>query len=733
MDADSLDPSLARALEAKGPSYVPRTRHRRADGSPRYTNRLILSSSAYLAQHAHNPVDWWPWSDEAFAHARALRRPVLLSVGYSTCHWCHVMEEESFEDEEIARFANEHFVCVKVDREERPDVDAVYMAFVQAITGRGGWPMTVFLTPEREPFYGATYLPPRAGARGARQGLLEVLRIIADRYANDPATIVAQAERLASELRSLAAPAPAGDAPTCAVIEAAVSQARAAFDPAHGGRRGVPKFPSSFPLRLLLRDAVKTGDEATRAMVTTTLDRMADGGMFDHLAGGFHRYSTDHAWLVPHFEKMLYDNATLALTYLEASRALGQRRYEQVTRAVLDYLLAEMTGPDGTFYAATDADSVNEDGTPEEGAFFTWTPHEIKSALGERDAARAIALWGVSERGHLDGRSVLHRRPGAAALDEPEIDRLRRSLYEARSRRPAPLRDDKVIVAWNALAITAFARAAIALDDARYAAAATRCTDAILRSFDEPRSLPHLLVDAQPRGLAFGDDRALFAAALLDVFELTCDLRYLDASRAQLRELERAHLDDEHGGYFLSGVDHEPLLFREKPDYDGAVPSLNSIAAMTWTRLATMCDDAAARQEAERTMRAFSPLLARRPLALEHMLLAIDWHVRGAHEIIIVVSSGRGALAREARPFIDGLTRTLVDAALVVATEEELRGPLGERVPWARDKTMQGHRATAYVCARGVCSQPTSDPGAFARLASARSPLTTRQDRRPRL
>ncbi|MBL8678521.1 MAG: thioredoxin domain-containing protein [Myxococcales bacterium] len=714
MHDSTLRAQLTAALAAKGPEYLPRTRHKLADGSPRYTNRLILASSPYLAQHAHNPVDWWPWCDEAFSTAETQSKPVLLSVGYSTCHWCHVMEEESFEDEEIARFVNERFVCVKVDREERPDVDAVYMSFIQGMTGRGGWPMTVFLTPSRQPFYGATYLPPRAGARGARQGLLEVLRIIDERYRGDPRAILAQSELYSNELRTLSRPAPAGDLAPASTIDAAVAQARASFDPTHGGRRGIPKFPSAFPLRLLCRYGVRSGDERALSMVSHTLERMADGGMFDHLSGGFHRYSTDHQWLVPHFEKMLYDNAALALAYLEGSQALANPRFADTTRSVLDYVLAEMTAPDGTFYAATDADSATPAGVMEEGAFFTWTTHEIESALGVDDAPDAIAYWGVSETGHLDGRSVLHRPRGAPALDPARVESLRARLREARAKRPAPLRDDKAIIGWNALTVTALARAAIVLGDARYADAAVRCCETILRVRDERGSLPHVIVRGQGEGLAYGDDRVFLSQALLDVFELTGHARWLDEARATMNDLAREHGDPENGGYFLSATSHEALLFREKPDYDGAVPSLNSVAALVWSRLATVCDDELARGHAERTMRAFSALVARRPLAMDHLLLALDWHTRGAREVVIVVREG-GALSGDARPFLAALERSLVPSvALVVATEAALAGALGERVPFARGKTLVEGRPTAYVCERGLCQRPTTDPEEFA-------------------
>ena len=725
--APAADESALRAARlAKGPDYVPRTRHKKADGTPKYTNRLILETSPYLLQHAHNPVDWFPWGEEAFARARVLGRPVFLSVGYSTCHWCHVMEEESFEDEDVARYLNEHYVSIKVDREERPDVDANYMAFVQSLTGGGGWPMSVWLTPGREPFFGGTYFPPRATS-GSRRGFLDVLRERAGQFVNDRVAIEADAKRYAEGLRKTAAEGPPGDAPSMATLGQARTQAARRFDPEMGGARGAPKFPSSFPNRFLLRFARRTRDDEARAMVQTTLDRMQMGGIHDHVGGGFHRYSTDARWLVPHFEKMLYDNALLAVDYLEAAQATGEQRHEVTARETLDYLLRDMTGPDGTFYAATDADSLDAAGRREEGIYFTWTPDEVRAALSPDDARIVMAWLGVTDAGTLDHRSVLHTersRQDVArqlAIDPSTLDArmaaVRPLLRQTRDRRPRPIRDDKVILAWNALAITAFARAAIVLGEPRYRDAAVRAATVLVASLRAGRDLPHVLVAGQPKGLAFADDVIGLASCLLDVFELTADAAWLSDATKLMDEAERAFGDPARGGYFLTSDRHERLVVREKPSHDGPSPSVSSVAAMTWLRLFAFTGEPRFEQRAQSTLRAFSPLLATRPLAMSDLLLAVDWATDTPKEIVIVVPEGAGALAPSARPLLDVLAKTFVpNATLVVATESALAGDLGRAVAWARDKPARGGAATAYVCERGACKLPTGDPVVFARL-----------------
>jgi uncharacterized protein len=742
----SLSPADSAALHAafvaKGKDYVLRTRHKNADGTPIYINRLILESSPYLLQHAHNPVDWFPWGDEAFARARALGRPVFLSIGYSTCHWCHVMEEESFEDEETARYLNDHYVSIKVDREERPDVDATYMAFVQAFTGSGGWPMSVWVTPDREPFFGGTYFPPRPGP-ATQPGFQQILTTESDRYVANPAGIAADAKSIGLQWQARAA-APAGDMPSASVLTLAASEAARRFDSLEGGSRGAPKFPSSFPNRLLLRVARRTHDPDTLKMVTTTLDHMGAGGIHDPLGGGFHRYSTDAHWLVPHFEKMLYDNALLATDYLEAGQASGDPRYVAIARETLDYLLRDMLAPDGTFYSATDADSTGLSGRREEGAFFTWTPAEARAALGPDDAPNAILWFGIEESGQVAGRSVLHTPHTLAELrasltagpvasipvplsDDTtlaaELEKARKRLFDVREQRPKPLRDDKINVAWNGLTISALARAAIVFGDRRYADAALHAASKLNGAAGEGHDLPHELIDGRPKGLAFAEDYAFLAAAYCDVFDLTSDPIWIARATTFMNELDTSFVDETNGGYFTTSARHEKLLLRDKPMSDGPIPSASSIAALTWLRLSALGDVDSDRKRAEATIRSVSPLLSSRPLILDQMLIAFDWETDSDKEIVIVVHEGGGALADEARPFLDALTHTFMpNASLVIATESALAGDLGKAVPWALGKTLQGGRATAYVCEHGTCKLPTSDPKAFAQLVSEARP-----------
>ncbi|MGH9674616.1 MAG: thioredoxin domain-containing protein, partial [Bryobacteraceae bacterium] len=491
------DAGLARklqaALKAKGPGYKPRTRHLSPRREPLYTNRLILETSPYLLQHAHNPVDWRPWGDEAFEAARKLGRPVLLSVGYSTCHWCHVMEEESFEDPEIARYLNANYIAIKVDREERPDVDSIYMTAVQTLTGAaGGWPMTVWLAPDRRPFHAATYIPPRDGDRGVQTGFLTMLRKLKEAYDTDHRRVTDTATAISNAVREALAPQPGGDVPPAGTLRKAATVAADWFDPVEGGVKGAPKFPSGLPQRFLLRHHRRSGDARALAMARLTLEKIARGGIHDHAGGGFHRYATDARWLIPHFEKMLYDNALLALDYLEAFQATGAEEFAQAARGILRWVERDMTSPEGAFYSATDADSLDPSGKREEGWFFTWTPEEIEAVAGA-DRAKLLRAWfGVKAGGNFERRSILYTpRPIADAAAEagwsPEkaraaIEESKELLYAARRRRPPPLRDEKILTSWNGLMISAHARASLVLADGRYSARAARAAAFVLRN-----------------------------------------------------------------------------------------------------------------------------------------------------------------------------------------------------------------------------------------------------------
>ncbi|MEW5850790.1 MAG: thioredoxin domain-containing protein [Myxococcota bacterium] len=725
----ALTAELARALKAKGPDYRARTHHRLPDGSPRYTNRLIRETSPYLLQHAHNPVNWYPWGDEAFERARRDNKPVLLSVGYSTCHWCHVMERESFEDEEIARFINEHYVAIKVDREERPDVDALYMTAVHVLAGRGGWPMTVVLNPQREPFFAGTYFPARDGDRGARKGFLTVLRELSELYRSQPDRVTAIAAQTTARLRAATEPAPPADIPGPeAIHQAAVNLARS-FDPRHGGFGRAPKFPTPSTLELLMRYYRRTSDAGALHMVVQTLDKMARGGIYDHVGGGFHRYATDEKWLVPHFEKMLYDNAQLVVAYLEAYQLTSRADFATVARETLDYVRREMSDPAGGFYSATDADSpVPNRGHEEEGWFFTWTPTELRSVLGEERARHVAAYYGVSERGNFEGRNILHTPlplPEVAAalkLSAPALEQSLRAsrelLYQARSKRPSPLRDDKVIASWNGLMISAFARGAQVLNEPAYATRAAQAATFILDNLREGGRLRRTWREGRARQEGTLDDHAFVAQGLLDLYEATHDVRWLQEAVRLHDALEKHYLDAQNGGFYLTPQGHEALLARDKPDYDGAEPSGNSVAILNLLRLEELTADGRYGELADRALRAFSAQL-RRGAGAAKMLCALDYRLDRPLEIVLVAPA-RGSVGE----LESALHQTFVPNRILVAVAE---GEDMEReskvVPLVEGKRAQGGRPTAYVCRERRCELPTSDPRVFRSQIGTVEPL----------
>jgi uncharacterized protein YyaL (SSP411 family) len=684
----------------------------------KHTNRLINETSPYLLQHAHNPVDWRPWGDEAFEEARRLNKPVFLSIGYSTCHWCHVMEEESFEDEEIAAAMNDLYVSIKVDREERPDVDAIYMTAVQALTGSGGWPMSVWLTPDREPFFGGTYFPPRDGARGARHGFLTVLRDVHTAYVSDQARVERATAALVGAIRgrmeaaAASAAAPAGRPPV-SLIDDTVTVLKRVFDDRDGGLRRAPKFPSNLPIRLLLRAHARTGDRVALLMAGLTLEKMAAGGMYDQLAGGFHRYSTDARWLVPHFEKMLYDNALLIVAYAEAHQVTGRGDFARVARETLDYLLREMTAPDGGFFSATDADSKRPDGQSEEGAFFVWSEAEIREILGPGPATdRFIRYYGVTAEGNFEGANIL----AVAAPDEGTYAALapqRAALYAARAKRSPPFRDDKILAAWNGLAISAAAVAGRIFDERRYVDAAVRAATFVLDRMRPGGRLARSAKDGRPGAAGFLDDYAFVCAGLIDLFEATFEPRWLEEAVALAGDVERLFADPA-GGWFMTAEDHERLIAREKPNYDGAEPSGTSVALLNALRLATFTSDDRWRAIADRAFGAIAPTLTENPLALTEALLALDYASDEAKEIAIVWPRDAGPEA--ARPLLDLVRRTfLPNHALAAGSEADLPA-LGKRVAFIADKTAAGGRATAYVCVRGRCELPVHDRDGLALL-----------------
>ena len=722
---------LRAALRAKGPAYRPHTRHLEADGSPTYVNRLILETSPYLLQHAHNPVNWFPWGDEAFARARRDGKPVLLSIGYSTCHWCHVMERESFENVAIARYINQHYIPIKVDREERPDVDGVYMTAVQMLTGGGGWPMTLVLTPDREPFFGATYIPGRDGERGARAGLLTILRQLDGEYRTHRDTVVARARQISRGIQAASTPRPPGNLPDAAVIQRVERAAAASFDPVWGGFGAAPKFPRPAMLELLLRYHRRTGDARALQMVARTLDKMAAGGIYDQIGGGFHRYSTDARWLVPHFEKMLYDNAQLARLYVDAYQASGRAAFGRIARETLEYVRREMTAPSGAFYSATDADSPAPSGHDEEGYFFTWTPAELDDALGPGDARIARELFAVTDAGNFDGRNILSRprtdAEVAAALKlspaalRRAIPRLRARLLEVRARRPRPHRDDKIVTSYNGLMISALARAGLVLGDASYTRRAARAADFLLGHLrGDGGRLLRSFRDSRASDAGYLDDYAFLIAGLLDLFEATSDPARLEQAVALQKILDRHFWDGQRGGYFLTSDDQERLLARDKPAYDGAVPSGNSVALQNLLHLAEITGDDDYRHRAERGFAAFSGELSAGPDGSPAMLSALEAYLDRPLEVFVV----RPDAAADAAPLLSVFRRTyLPNRVFALVTDGPALAALAARLPALDGKHALHGRATAFVCERGSCQIPTSDPRVFAKQLARVAPL----------
>ncbi len=562
-------------------------------------NRLARETSPYLLQHRDNPVDWYPWGEEALARAREEDRPILLSVGYSACHWCHVMEHESFEDPETAAYMNEHFVNVKVDREERPDVDALYMEAVQAMTGHGGWPMTVFCDPEGVPFYGGTYFPPDDG-RGMPSFRM-VMEAVVDAFRRKRDELRARAPGTRAQLGAIAEIEPAAESPGTRLLKEAVEALRAHADVERGGFGGAPKFPPTSALELLLARGVTD-------IVEATLDAMLAGGIHDQIGGGFSRYSVDAVWLVPHFEKMLYDNALLARVYLHGWQALGHVRYRRVCEETLDWALREMRGPEGGFYSALDADSEGE-----EGRFYAWTPGEIRAVLG--DAAQGVIdYYGATEQGNFEGRNILHLASGATAPSPDGLDAARRALYEARSKRVRPGLDDKRLTSWNALTIAALAEAGAVLERDDYLDAARGCADFVLDRLRDPDgNLLRTYKDGDARLNAYLEDHTFILEALLTLYESTFEQRWFEQARALADTTIARFGDPERSGFFSTSNDHETLIARRKEIGDHPIPSGNSSAAVGLLRLATMTGKRLYEQEAEGVFRLFAKAAALQP------------------------------------------------------------------------------------------------------------------------
>jgi uncharacterized protein YyaL (SSP411 family) len=702
-----------------------------------HTNRLANEKSPYLLQHAHNPVDWYAWGPEAFEKARAENKPIFLSIGYSTCHWCHVMERESFESDKVAELLNRDYVAIKVDREERPDVDRIYMTFVQATTGGGGWPMSVWLTPDLEPFFGGTYFPPEN--RYGHAGFASILTQIANAWSTDRGQIVDSARDVVTQLQKqveVEAARPGAHTIDPGVLESGFFVFRRTFDTHMGGFGGAPKFPRPSVFNFLLRYHARTKNQEALDMVLLTLREMAKGGMNDQLGGGFHRYSVDERWFVPHFEKMLYDQAQLAISYLEAFQVTGDEQYAATARRIFDYVLRDMTDAEGGFYSAEDADSVidpEEPGVKGEGAFYIWSADEIRELVGQPAAAWFCFRYGVADEGNVTndphgeftGKNILYQSLTTEETAEqfgrpPEeiregLREAKRILLEARSRRVRPHLDDKVLTSWNGLMISALARGGAVLDEPRYAAAARRAAEFIMARMYDPAT--GALLRRYRNGDAaipgFLDDYALFAQALLDLYEAQFDLRHLDLA-VRLTEKQRELFEDrERGAFFSSGAGDASLVIRIKEDYDGAEPSGNSVAAMNLLRLVQITNRAEFRESAEKTFAAFGSRVDVAGATLPQMLAAGEFLLSEPRQIILVGErdcADTAALLRELhRRFVPNRIVLLVDSP-------EARRRLAADIPAIESMHKVDGRASAYVCRNYTCQLPVSEAGQFGEL-----------------
>jgi len=677
----------------------------------RKPNRLSREKSPYLLQHAENPVDWYPWGEEAFAKARADDKPIFLSIGYATCHWCHVMAHESFEDDGVARLLNQFFVSIKVDREERPDVDRVYMTVCQALTGSGGWPMSIFMTPEGKPFFSGTYFPKTR--RAGMSGFIEVLTQIASLWRTDRPRILQSADQVTLAIQPKADLEANGHSLGEGVLRKAYEALARSYDPKWGGFGGAPKFPTPHQLTFLLRWHRRGGPPLALEMVERTLQAMRNGGIFDQIGFGFHRYSVDERWLVPHFEKMLYDQASLAVAFTEAFQATGKDGYAQVTREILTYVLRDMTSPEGAFYTAEDADSEGR-----EGLFYVWRPEEVKKHLGDELGDLFCRFYGMSETGNFeDGLSIPHVQvdPGAFAerrgmtLDDLEarLREARARLFAIREQRVHPLKDDKILTSWNGLMIAALAKASQALREPEYAAAARRAAEFVLtRMKTQEGRLLRRFREGEVAYAGYLDDYAFLVWGLIELYETTFEVRYLEEAVAMNRVMLDLFWDEAGGGLYFTGSGNERLISRGKEAHDGALPSGNSVAALNLLRLGRMTGDTELEKRAEGIFRAFGGQVAALPMAHTHFLMAVDFMLGPSQEIVI---SGDLAVAAT-QSMVDLVHRVFLPNRVLMLKEE---GKEGERLAtlasYVEPLGPVDGRPTAYVCENFACSKPVTD------------------------
>ena len=702
-----------------------------------YTNRLINEKSPYLLQHAHNPVDWYPWGKEAFEKAKKENKPIFLSIGYSTCHWCHVMEEESFSNPEIAKIMNKYFVSIKVDREERPDIDNIYMSAVTAMTGSGGWPLTVFLTPDKKPFYGGTYFPPED--KWGRPGLKNVLLSIADAWKNRRDEILRSGESLIETIQQQTlSRSKKTSTLNEETLQKAYTQFSRRFDSRYGGFGKAPKFPMGHSLSFLLRYGKRTDESRALEIVEKTLTSMAKGGMYDHIGGGFHRYSTDGQWRVPHFEKMLYDQAILSKTYLEAYQATGKEEYAETAREIFEYILRDMTDPLGGFYSAEDADSLPAEAAAQadavdpkyhhkkkEGAFYVWSKKEILNTLGKEEGEIFSYYFGVEPQGNalkdphgeFKGKNILYI---AHSLEETasrfkkspiEIEKILKSakekLFPARSKKPRPHLDDKILTDWNGLMISSLAFGSRVLNEPRYRAAAEKSAQFILKNlFSEDGRLLHRYREGESAIPGMIEDYAFFIHGLFDLYQATFNPEYLKEAKRLTHEMLRLFWDEKDAGFFFTAHDAEKLLVRQKEIYDGAIPSGNSVAALDLIRLGRLTMEKEFEAKARALFKAFSNKISQMPSGYPQMFIALDFAIGPSKEIVIVGERE----AKDTKEMIRIIYERFIPNKVVAFRPPQKKEALGivHLVPFLKEQLPLEGKATAYVCENYVCKLPVT-------------------------
>ncbi len=687
-------------------------------------NRLILEKSPYLRQHGTNPVDWYPWGEEAFEKAKRENKPIFLSVGYSTCHWCHVMAHESFEDPKVARLMNDALVSIKVDREERPDIDSIYMTVCQMMTGRGGWPLTIIMTPDKRPFFAGTYFPKES--RFGRIGMLDLIPRVKELWMNRRREILDSAEKITAFLRQTSEAEP-GEELGESILRLAYQQLAERFDEQYGGFGGAPKFPTPHNLLFMLRHWKCTRNEKTLEMVEKTLHAMRRGGIYDHVGLGFHRYSTDQRWLVPHFEKMLYDQAMIAMAYTEAYQATKKNEYRKTAQEIFIYVLRDMTAPSGGFYSGEDADTEGE-----EGKFYLWKEEEIRQVLSADEADLIIRVFNITKEGNFaeeatgrrTGRNILYLEKELAEIAadlkmsqeivQKAVAKAREKLFAARGKRVHPLKDDKVLVDWNGLMIAALAKGARAFDEPRYAEVASQTVDFILNRMRSPDGrLLHRYRDGEAAVAGLLDDYAFFIWGLLELYEATFETRYLETALNLNRDMIQHFWDERGGGFYFTADDGERILVRKKEIYDGAVPSGNSVAALNLLRLGRITANPDFEEKVIKIGRAFSAAVSQSPSAFTQFVMGLDFGIGPSYEVVIAGDS----TAEDTREMFKAIWKEFVPNKIILLRPTEVESPeIFRFADYTRYQSSIDGKATAYVCLNYQCDLPTTDIGKMLEL-----------------